>query len=314
MELIGGRRLLSAGAFAFGLAVVLTACTSSTTSSSLVAPSSNKCSVAVSNSPSSFAAAGGSGSATISASRDCTWSVTADSSWVSITGASQGQGEAVVPFSVAANPVPSARSASITVGSQRAALSQAAAPCTFSLSRTRDAVAAVGGALSVGVATLTGCSWSASTSAPWLTIVAGQSGSASGTVGLSVAPNSGAARVATMNVAGQTYTVNQDAAGGAPAPAPAPSPAPAPAPAPAPPPPPGPVDIDGTVLLVWNRCPTVSFLVDLTTVTTDGKTDFKGGHCPDLSIGDNVQVTGQPQSDGTVLADHVTFKKEHNHD
>lgn len=74
------------------------------------------------------------------------------------------------------------------------------------------------------------------------------------------------------------------------------------------------MEVDGTVLLVWNRCPTVSFFVSGAVVTTDASTTFKDGHCNDISIGRNVQVSGQTQADGSVLADHVTFKKGGDHD
>jgi hypothetical protein len=300
------------GALAIAI-VAITACTSSTTRSSVVAPSSDKCAVTVTSSPSTFTAAGGSGSATISASRDCSWSIAADSSWVSIAAARDGQGEAVVPFSVAPNPVPSARSAAITVGSQRAPLSQAAASCTFSLSSTSGTAAAAGGALSVNVSTLNGCSWTASSTADWVAVTGGKSGTSSGAVTASVAANTGGARVGTMNIAGQTYTVKQDAASG-PDPAP-PNPPPAPNPPPPPPPPPPdggqPVEIDGIVLAVFARCPAASFLVLTTTVTTNNDTDYKGGHCDDITPLRSVDVTGQRQSDGSVLANRVNFKKDH---
>jgi hypothetical protein len=46
-----------------------------------------------------------------------------------------------------------------------------------------------------------------------------------------------------------------------------------------------------------------------TQVTTDDKTDYKGGHCPDIAPGKDVHVTGRTQPDGSVAADRVTIKK-----
>ena len=58
---------------------------------------------------------------------------------------------------------------------------------------------------------LTGCNWMAVSSQPWLTITSADSGTGSATIQYSVAANMGAARSATISVAGETFTVNQDA-------------------------------------------------------------------------------------------------------
>jgi regulation of enolase protein 1 (concanavalin A-like superfamily) len=55
------------------------------------------------------------------------------------------------------------------------------------------------------------CSWTAVSSAPWLTITGGGSGAGNGTVGVSASANSGGARSATVTVGGQTFTANQSA-------------------------------------------------------------------------------------------------------
>jgi hypothetical protein len=313
-------------AFALGAAVLLSACHSATTS--VIGPSSDKCQVGVSNSAASFGADGGPGSITISTTRDCTWSVEADASWVSIAGAKSGQGDASVAYAVAPNPVPVPRSGSIAVGSEKIQLSQAGAPCRFDLSRTRDSIGSAGGPLTLGVTTMAGCVWSATSDAVWVGVVSGQTGNASGTVGLSVAPNAGATRVGIVNIGGQTYTVTQDAAppptptppppAPTPPPAPAPPPSPAPpaptpppapapkppAPPPPPPPPPPPVVIsihfDATVSALSGRCPSVSFTGGVHKVVTNSDTDYKHGRCSDLSNGDHVTV------DGTVTGVTVT--------
>ena len=94
------------------------------------------------------------------------------------TGDRSGQGEASIPYSVAPNTVPSPRSAAVVVGSQSVALSQAAAPCQFRLSRSGDSIGPGGGRLTVDVATLTGCAWTAVSGDGWIAVVSGQSGNA----------------------------------------------------------------------------------------------------------------------------------------
>jgi len=224
----------------------------SSTETSLVGPTTDsKCQIDASGSPVSFSAAGGTGTVKINTSRDCTWTVATSTSWVSLNGDRSGQGEASIGYSVAANLVPAVRSGSIVVGSQTVEVSQAAAACRYILSRTRDAIGFGGGTLSVAVSTLTGCNWSATSKAAWITVTSGQSGNANGTVALSIGPNNGGdQRVGEVDVSGQIYTVVQGAVPGSPPPAPAPPPAdpdpappapsPSPSPAPTPTPPPAP--------------------------------------------------------------------------
>ncbi len=87
--------------------------------------------------------------------------------------------------------------------------------CTFSISPQTQNVAAAGssGTIGVTVAAGQGCSWTASTATPWITITSGASGQANGTVAYTVAANSGGARTGAITVAGQSVTVNQAAAG-----------------------------------------------------------------------------------------------------
>src|SRR3954466_10207321 len=114
---------------ALALAIAAAGCRS--TETSLTGPSGDKCQVSVSNAPSAFAAAGGQGSLAITTARDCTWSVTSAASWVSVSGAAGGQGEASIPYTVAANPAPSPRSTTVAVSAQTVVVSQAAAACVF---------------------------------------------------------------------------------------------------------------------------------------------------------------------------------------
>jgi hypothetical protein len=77
-------------------------------------------------------------------------------------------------------------------------------------------VGASGGTASVNVSfDYPGTPWTATTTASWITIASGASGN--GTVGLTVAPNPGAARTATVLVALHPVTVTQEASPGQPA-------------------------------------------------------------------------------------------------
>ncbi len=277
-------RRTTGAALAAAFAALVAGCTSTQTSST--APSAAKCQVSVNNAPSSFTASGGTGTMTISTTRDCAWAVSANAGWVTITGATAGQGDASVSYSVAANPVPSARSAAIAVGSQSVSLNEAGAACRFTLSRTSDTVGADGGQLSVAVATLTGCAWTASSSATWLTITSGHSGNANGTVGLRAAANTGAARVAAVNIAGQTYTVNQAASKSAPTPTHQ--------------------SFSGAVSAVDGQCPALTLKVGGQTVLTNAQTTFTGITCAAIRSGSQISGTGTLDAAGAIHADAIT--------
>jgi hypothetical protein len=319
------------------VAVIFVCCLSpacSSTETSVVGPTTDsKCQINATSSPVSFTAAGGTGTVTISTSRDCTWSIATSTSWVSLNGDRSGQGEASIGYSVAANLVPAVRSGSIVVGSQTVEVSQAAAACHYSLSRTRDAIGFGGGSLSVAVSTLTGCNWNATSKVPWITVTSGQSGNANGTVALSIGPNSGGdQRVGEVDVSGQIYTVVQqavpppapapapppadpDPAPPAPSPSPSPSPAPVPtppstpAPQPTPPPPPERVHVEGTASGLSGQCPALSFTVGGVAIVTNGSTDFKKGNCRQVEHSRSVDVTGIRLSSGIVLATEVQISR-----
>ena len=91
-------------------------------------------------------------------------------------------------------------------------------PCTFTLGSTYTNIPASGGTGMVSVTANPGssgstCPWNATPSASWIMITLGASGSGNGSVNFSIAANTGAARQATITIAGLTYTVSQDAAG-----------------------------------------------------------------------------------------------------
>lgn len=264
---------------------------STSTHTSVAAPDGPKCSAALSATSASFGANGGTGTVAVSTDRDCSWTASAAAGWISINGSAGGQGAGSVSYSVAANPVPAPRSGALVVASTTVQLTQAGAPCNFSLSRTQDSVPAAGGMSTVGVSTLSGCAWNAAAIDSWITVAGGQSGNASGTVTLSIAANAGGARTGQALIAGQRYTISQGAAN---MPGPPPSP-----------PPPATVHLEGKVSLLTGRCPTVQFVVAGTPVVTDGSTEFsKKGSCGDLSNGDDVTVDGV-RNGAVVLAQTI---------
>ncbi len=158
---------------------------------------------------------GGTGRLTVGVNRECTWTAGADVSWITVSPAS-GQGDGAITYTVTANRQTSSRKGGITVNDRRVELTQAAAECAFSISPRQASVVATGDRVSVSVTAQAGCEWTASSQASWISVASGASGRGNGTVAVEAAPNTLAARTGTVRIAGQTFTLSQAAANGAP--------------------------------------------------------------------------------------------------
>ncbi len=225
-----------------------------------------------------------------------------------MSGERAGNGDATLTFTVASNPAPAIRSADLRVEDARLGVTQAAAACNFGLSRVSDSVGAAGGTLSVEITTLTGCGWSASSGATWLTL-SRSSGQSSGSLQITVEVNTGAARSDNVTVGGHPYTITQ-AAGTTPTTPPTSPPPTPPPPTPPPTDPPGPVSVSGTVSGLSGSCPSLRFRVDGRDVVTDRTTDFsRGNTCRNLSNGDTVRLSGLTQPSGPILASDVEITR-----
>ena len=85
--------------------------------------------------------------------------------------------------------------------------------CTYTISPTIASAGAGAGNGPVTVTAPAGCPWTATSNVSWLSLSGNTGGSGNGSVSYSVALNSGAMRVGTLTVAGQTVTITQAAAG-----------------------------------------------------------------------------------------------------
>ncbi len=86
-------------------------------------------------------------------------------------------------------------------------------PCTYSISPTSRSFPSGGGTGTVSVTAPSGCSWTATEGANWISITSGSSGSGNGTVTYSVSANTkkkSKSRNATITVAGKSHTVTQE--------------------------------------------------------------------------------------------------------
>lgn len=138
----------------------------------------------------------------------CAWNAASTVPWIGVIGASSFTGAGSVSFEVA--PAAADRTGTVTVAGQAVSITQASG-CTYTVAPTSLAVPAAGGARTVAVTAASGCGWTATSHADWITITAGASGSGNGAVAFQASALSAGSRSSTMTVAGQTVTVTQSA-------------------------------------------------------------------------------------------------------
>ncbi|MGH7552362.1 MAG: BACON domain-containing protein, partial [Longimicrobiales bacterium] len=154
-------------------------------------------------------AAGGAGTFNVASQSGCTWTATPSASWITLTFGQSGTANGSVGYSVEANTTV-ARSGSIQAGNQTFSITQDGVPCALTLSASSASFGVGGGAGTVGVSGPAGCAWTASTSAAWIRLNSGTSGTGNGPVGYTVQANSGPqSRSDLIHIGGQGFVVIQ---------------------------------------------------------------------------------------------------------
>ncbi len=176
--------------------------------------SAASCNVALN--PSGVTAPSTAGTYTINLSTTCTWTAASNVAWITLpSGSSTGTGNAVVTYSVAANPSAQPRTGTITIGGQAFTVTQNGFSCTYSLSPATMSLPGSGGPGQFRVTSANGCAWSPVTGDPWITLTSWSNVNGGGMVNFSASYNNYLdARTGTISVAGQAFTVTQ--AGGGP--------------------------------------------------------------------------------------------------
>ena len=141
----------------------------------------------------SFPAAGGNGTITVTAGTGCLWFATSSAGFVTVS-ASQGTGNGSVQFTVAANTSTTERTAIVAVAGQSVTITQAGAPappppCRYTLNGSAITVDAAGALAGVDMRAPAGCAWQAQSDSSWLRITSGAGGSGNGTISLAVDAN-----------------------------------------------------------------------------------------------------------------------------
>jgi hypothetical protein len=166
------------------------------------------CSSSISPLNASFSSGGGEGSVNVTAPSGCGWTATSNAAWIGITSATNFSGNDVVTYMLRENSV-STRTGTISIAGQTFTITQDGSNnCTFTISPKLKSFSSNGGTGTVNVSTSSGCEWTATSNASWLTITA--AGGDGNLVAYSLSANlSKLPRVGTMLIAGNTFTVKQ---------------------------------------------------------------------------------------------------------
>ena len=158
--------------------------------------SSSPCAPALSAVSASLASAASTGSITVDAGATCEWTATSNAMWLTIKSAMPATGTGAAGFAATANTTTAERSGTLTIAGKTVTITQAGGrpACSYAIDPTSRTVQAAGETTSVAVTAASGCAWTATTSASWITFPAGASGNGNGSVSLGVAVNSATAQ------------------------------------------------------------------------------------------------------------------------
>lgn len=175
------------------------------------------CELRVSSNHESVDPAGADVSIAVGASAaSCGWTAASNASWIAITSGRDGHGDGTVAFHVDAVSG-SSRSGTLTIAGQVVQIDQGTgAPggpgCTFGIATDTFHLDGAGGDRQVAVTAPAGCSWTAQSRSPWITITSGATGSGSGVMAFHVPSSDGPERSGVLVVANHAITVVQSLA------------------------------------------------------------------------------------------------------
>ena len=150
----------------------------------------------------------------VTAATNCVWTATTTNTWITFPGSFSGVSTGAVPYYVAANTTPLARTSVVSIATRTTTISQTKASCIYELSPTNRLHGFAGSTGLVSVLTLGDpvCTWFVNNTNPWITITVNGTGTNAGSFGYNVAPNpNNAARTGSFNVWDQFFTVFQNA-------------------------------------------------------------------------------------------------------
>jgi hypothetical protein len=175
------------------------------------------CTFSVSAATLDFSGTGGAGNFTVNNTNPaCNYLITSDDDWITNITPNSGGGltSSTHSFNVAAN-FGVTRTGTITVRDRNLGYSVSITinqtnGCSYTLSPSSTNFPASGGTGSFNITTNSaGCSWTATSSASWITINSASSGAGNGSVTFTLQPNVGVTRTAIITVNDKVFTITQ---------------------------------------------------------------------------------------------------------
>jgi uncharacterized protein (TIGR03437 family) len=158
------------------------------------APLAAQCTYTVTPTAATVPANGGSGSITVNTQATCAWGFSSDSPWLTLSSSPAAvnggvTGGGVLTYTATASTLPTSQQANITIAGPGITIpvTQGAAVCSMTLQPSAATIGPGGGTSSFGVQTA--CSWTASTTTPWITVPTTATGTGNGTVPYTANPN-----------------------------------------------------------------------------------------------------------------------------
>lgn len=150
--------------------------------------------------------------AAVLAGSQCSWSATADVSWISFASGASGTGNGILRFTVQPNSGLQPRTGNVQLSASAVIrVTQAANSCVFLLGTQGYTAASSGGSSQTVVSGLPSCEWSAATASGWITI-SPKTGPGGATMNFTIAANPGQLRTGSIVVDGQTLQILQKSA------------------------------------------------------------------------------------------------------
>jgi hypothetical protein len=167
----------------------------------------NSCQFSLNPSSGTIAATGGTMDVQVYAASNCDWTASTTTPWIAVVGGASGLGNGTVTLNIAPTNGP-ARSGNVTIAGIDFVVQQSSG-CQYGYDPNGGSIGASGGSLMVTITTSATCPWTFTTPENWITFTSPTTGSGSGSVSYTVAPNSGASRDGAIFINGARYNVHQ---------------------------------------------------------------------------------------------------------
>jgi len=158
------------------------------------APLAAQCTYTVTPTAVTVPANGGSGAISVITQAGCAWGFSSDSAWLTLSSSPAAvnggvTGGGVLNYTATASTLPASQQGNITIAGPGITIpvTQGAAVCTMTLQPAAATIGPAGGTSTFGVQT--SCSWTASTTTPWISVPTTATGTGSGTVTYTANPN-----------------------------------------------------------------------------------------------------------------------------